>query len=328
VGIHIGMIATDTAFLTSSAPVPVDRPFTTRWAKAHGVDRRRLRAWLDAGLLVSPVHGVLHAAQLPDSLDLRVECLRLVVPEHAVVTDRTAAWLLGAPMVLAPNSHLRVPPVDLFLLPGGRIRRGVVRSGQRELFASEIIEVGGIRVTSHMRTICDLGMKLPRKQAFAAMCMMLKVCRFSLDDIRREADGRFKGHRWVRQLRVLIPLLDPRFESPGECILAIIWHETPGLPAFEPQWEVVTPYGTFRLDLAVPDLLWAGEYDGAEFHGEDQTEADASRRSILEEAEGWHFGVFGAVDVQGTGSRASDRLITEIAEARRTFASRRRRVVV
>lgn len=314
-------------FLTSSAPVPIDRPFTSSWAKAQGVNPRRLRAWVDAGVLVSPIHGVLRAAQLPDSLGLRVECLRLVVPEDAVVTDRTAAWLHGAPMVLAPNSHLQVPAVDLFMLPGGRIRRGVVRSGQRELFASEIEEIAGIRVTTRLRTMCDLGMKLPRKQAFAAMCMLLKTCSFTVDDLRRHIDARFRGHRWVRQLRFLTLHLDPRFESPGECILAIIWIETPGLPAFEPQWEVSGPDGGFRLDLAVPELFYAAEYYGAEFHGEEQTAADEDRIAWLEKSDGWKFGIFEAVDVRGDGKLASDRLFRDIADARRTFGSRRRLVL-
>jgi hypothetical protein len=317
----------DSAFLTSSAPVPIDRPFTTSWARSRGVDPRRLRTWVRSGLLVAPVHGVLYAAQLDDSLDLRLTCLRLVVPEHAVVTDRTAAWLHGAPMVLDPNAHLQVPPVDLFLLPGGRIRRGIVRSGQRELFLSEIEEIGGIRATTPVRTMCDLGMKLPRRHAFAAMCSLLKVSDFTLDEIRERADVRFKGHRWVRQLRGLIPLCDPSFESPGECILALIWHDTPGLPAFEPQYEVAGWKGSFFLDLAVPELRYAAEYDGAEFHGEDRTEADAARRTWLEDADRWQFGVFVASDVRGTGRIASDRLQRDIAEARRTFA-RRRRVVI
>jgi hypothetical protein len=212
----------------------------------------------------------------------------------------------------------------MFLLPGSRLRRAVVRSGQRELFASEIEELGGIRVTTPLRTICDLGMKLPRKQAFAAMCAMLKVADFTRDDIRRQADDRFKGHRWVRQLRVLIPLCDPRFESPGECILALIWLETPGLPPFEPQWRVDGPDGFFYLDLAVPGLRYAAEYDGEEFHGPDQRAADLARRSWLSETDGWHFGIFVAADVAGTGQTASDRLIRDIADARRTFAARRR----
>ena len=184
-----------------------------------------------------------------DSLELRLACLRLVVPEHAVVTDRTAAWLHGAPMVLEPHAHRQVPRVDLFLLPGGRLRRSVVRSGQRELLATEIEELGGLRVTTRLRTICDLGMKLPRRQAFAAMCSMMKVADFTRDDIRRQADVRFKGHRWVRQLRVLIPLCDPRFESPGECILALIWLDTPGLPAVR---TAVAGQGPARLLLPGP----------------------------------------------------------------------------
>lgn len=314
-------------FLTADESVPIDRPFTTSWARAEGIDPRRLRAWVREGLLVTPVHGVFHAAQLADSLDLRLACLRLVVPEDAVVTDRTAAWLHGAPMVLQPGAHLRVPAVDVFLLPGGRIRRATARSGQRGLFASEIEEIGGIRVTTRLRTVCDLGMKLPRKPAFAAMCSMLKVSGFTLDDIRAQADVRFKGHRWVRQLRALIPLCDPRFESPGECILALIWYETPGLPPFEPQWQVAGPDGYFYLDLAVPGLHYAAEYNGAEFHGEDRLEADLARRTWLEVSDGWVFGVFVAADVRGTGQLASDRLMRDIAEARRTFTSRRRVVL-
>jgi hypothetical protein len=321
------MITPSSPFLTAGAPVPIDRPFTSSWARARGVDPRHLRAWVRAGLLVAPVHGVFHAVQLADCLELRIECLRLVVPEDAVVTDRTAAWLHGAPMVLQPGAHLRVPTVDMFLLPGGRIRRSTARSGQRELFESEVEEIGGLRVTTRLRTVCDLGMKLPRKPAFAAMCSMLKVSDFTADDIRAQADGRFKGHRWVRQLRALIPLCDPRFESPGECILALIWHETPGLPPFEPQWQVSGPDGYFYLDLAVPGLHYAAEYNGAEFHGEDRLEADQARRTWLEDSGGWRFGVFVAADVSGTGQFASDRLMSDIAEARRTFASRRRVVM-
>jgi hypothetical protein len=318
------MDSTATPFLTSAAPIPIDRPFTTRWARSQGVDPRRLRAWVRAGLLVTPVHGVMHAAQLEDSLELRLECLRLVVPEDAVVTDRTAAWLHGAPMVLEPHAHRLVPRVDVFLPPGSRIRRPVARSGQRELLRGEIEELGGIRVTTRLRTMCDLGMKLPRKQAFAAMCSMLKVADFTLDDVSRQADGRFKGYRWVRQLRTLAPLCDPRFESPGECNLALIWLETPGLPPFKPQFRVAGPVGFYYLDLAVPELRYGAEYYGAEWHGESQAEADRARLDWLETSDGWRFGVFDAEDVRGTGQIASDRLLRDIAEARRTLAARRR----
>jgi hypothetical protein len=227
-------------------------------------------------------------------------------------------------MVLAPNAHLVVPPVDMFLPPRGRIRRRTARSGQRWLLPHEVEELGGVRVTTGLRTMCDLGLQLPRRQAFAAMCALLKVVDFTVGDIRRQADVRFRGYRWVRQLRALIPLIDPRFESPGECILALIWYDTPGLPPFEPQYAVPGPHGAYRLDLAVPGLRYAAEYNGEEFHGEDQAEADEARRSWLEETDAWRIGVFVANDVRGTGQIASDRLQRDVAEARRTFATRRR----
>ena len=74
----------------------------------------------------------------------------------------------------------------------------------------------------------------------------------------------------------------------------------------------------------MPELHYAAEYDGADFHGPDQLEADEVRRSWLETNGGWQFSVFVAVDVRGTGHVAADRLVRDIAEARRTFASRRR----
>jgi len=67
--------------------------------------------------------------------------------------------------------------------------------------------------------------------------------------------------------------------------------------------------------------------DGAEFHGPDRAQADAARRDWLDESGGWMFGIYVADDVQGTGQRASDRLRHELAEARRTYAARRRVVI-
>ena len=85
-------------------------PFTASEALAEGASYVWLRRWCRARLLKHPVRGVYHRADLPDDLDLRLRVLRLVVPENCVVTDRTAAWLWGANMVLAPGDQLRTPP--------------------------------------------------------------------------------------------------------------------------------------------------------------------------------------------------------------------------
>lgn len=136
-------------------------------AVALGVSDRQLRVWCESGEL-HPIRGVYHSAGLPDGLDLRIACLSLVVPQDAVVTDRTAGWLHGAPMVLAPNDHLVVPPVGVFRQPGYRLRNDLVASGERSFAPGGVIDLGPIRVTSPLRTACDLGRMPNRDQAYAA----------------------------------------------------------------------------------------------------------------------------------------------------------------
>ena len=119
--------------LDDSAPIPVDRPFHRNEAAAEGVSDRQLATWCRDGLLAHPIRGVYHAAQLPAGIDLRLACLRLVVPEDAVATDRTAGWLHGASMVLAPNDHLVVPRVSLFRPCGYRLRNELATSGERSV---------------------------------------------------------------------------------------------------------------------------------------------------------------------------------------------------
>jgi hypothetical protein len=188
-----------TALLGPDAPVPIDRPFTRREALAKGATPAQLASLVREGLIVSPLRGALHAAGLSDGLELRIACAKLVVPADAIVTDRTAGWLHMAPMVLAPGDHLEIPELDLFRPPGNRVKRGSVRSGERSVRADEIVVIEGLRETSKLRTTCDVGMQLPRRQAFAAMCAMMKVADFNLDDIRHQADTRFRGYRWVTQ---------------------------------------------------------------------------------------------------------------------------------
>ncbi len=185
------------------------------------------------------------------------------------------------------------------------------------LLPTEIVDLDGLRVTSKLRTICDLGMQLPRRPAFAAMCMMMKIADFTLADIRRQADTRFKGYRWVNQLRSLAPHVQPRLDSPGECWLALCWLDEVTLLDYEPQFEVPGPGGSYYLDLAVPELRYAAEYDGVEWHGPDQAAYDLARRTYLREERDWIIDVFEAADVTGPAPRAGERLRAGLARARR-----------
>ncbi len=226
------MSTTGDAFLDDTSGVPLDRPFTRAQARSWGVADRRLAAWVADGRLISPLRGVFHAAQLPDGPELRITCLQLVVPPSAVITGRTAGWIHRAPMILAPGDHLRVPPVEMQLTPGNRLKNSLAAGGERTFLAHEVVEIEGLLVTSKLRTTVDLGMGLGRGQAFAAMCAMAKVADFEHADLRHELRerGRFAGYRGVRQARDLEPKVNPAFGSPAECVLGLSWDDHGGLP--------------------------------------------------------------------------------------------------
>lgn len=248
------------------------------------------------------IKGVYVAATVPDSLRLRCDALRLVVPPGAVVTDRTAGWLHGADMILAPNAHLEVPPVSVFHRSTGcRLRNGISASGQRTMPDGDVEVIYGLRVTTRLRTAHDLGRLLPRDQAFAAIDAMVRLGGFRQEDLISTV-ARYRGFRGVRQLRALAPLADARAESPGESVLRLRWLDCVDLPRPEPQVRVLGPDGTtLRVDLGVPSLRFGAEYDGEEFHRDDQALHDTARREWLDRAAGWELVVVRREQVFGRG---------------------------
>lgn len=299
---------------TESSPVPLDRPFTTTMATGAGVSRRQLDLWVANGALRRPIKGLYHSADLPDSLGLRIEALRLVVPESCVVTDRTAGWLWGANMILAPNEHLVVPPAQVFSPPGLRLRNGLVNSGERILASEDVALLDGIRVTTPLRTACDLGRLLHRDQAFAAMDSLAGLRCFSVDQLV-EATRRFAGYRGVIQLRTLAPFVDPGSQSPGESILRLRWLDV-GLPRPECQVEVPAPGGgRYWIDIGLKERRLGAEYDGEEFHTEDDAEHDTGRRDWMRRTEHWTIVVARKANIYGPHQDIDQMLRRAAAEA-------------
>ena len=261
--LDLGQIALDGRF-----PLPLDRPFTHGTAREAGLQNRDLGVLVTEGFLRRLVAGVYVANQVPDSLALRAQALRLVVPPDAVVTDRTAGWLHGAPMVLAPDDHLVIPPVSMFVnRSGARLRNDLASSGERMLRSQDVMEVLGVRVTTPLRTACDLGRLLNRDRAFAALDTMLSLGVFDADELW-DAVKRFRGMRGVRQLRGFAPLADGSAQSAGgvhpPSSLARLAHAA---AVRSSQIEVQRPgQSSYWLDLGVEELRYAAEYDGEEWH--------------------------------------------------------------
>jgi very-short-patch-repair endonuclease len=302
----------DLLLLDERCPLPLDLPFTAHQAEALGVSRGQLRRLLARGLVRRVVQGVYAAAQAPHDLVFRARALHLVVSPSAVVTDRTAAWLHGVD-ILPRSARTTAVPVSVHQRPGTRCRREAATGGERMLLRRDVVEVHGLAVTSPERTALDLGRMLWRFDALAALDQFLRLG-VDREDLLRDLP-RFKGYRGVIQLRLLLPLADARAESVAESALRLHWHDA-GLPAPVLQWWVPDDVGVprYRLDLALPALRYAAEYDGEEFHTD--PEHDAGRRQWLAER-GWTIAVFRRDDVYRLGADPAPRLQAGLAQARR-----------
>lgn len=286
------------AVLDSSCPLPLDVPFTAAVARAEGVPRHLLTRWCQQGLLRQPIRRVYVASQIPDSITLRAQCLSLVVPDDAVICDRHAGWLLGAEMVLAPNEHLQLLPVSMYLPPGRRLRNELSDGGERTLRPEDITEVRGLPVTTALRTAWDLGRVRSRERSISAMDQMLRLPGFPYDAFLAGVE-RFRRQRWVTTLRALAPLADCRAESPPESILRLYWIDA-GLPRPHPQLEVWDDGVLIaRLDVANPDIRYAVEYDGQEWHSSPEQAAHDRRRRAAVRDQDFTIEVFSRLNLFG-----------------------------
>jgi hypothetical protein len=295
--------------LDSSFPLPATVPFTTAAARREGLLPRDLTALVAAGLLRRPVKGVYLSTAAGDSLDLRVASLKLVVPEDCVVVDGHAGWLLGAEMALAPGEHIDIRPVSVFRPSGaGRLRNVLAASGERWLPDGHVTEVGGLRVTTAIRTAWDLGRTRWPSRALAGVDQMLRLGLFSHPEFLAGI-AQFRGRRWVTTLRAIGPLADGRAESPPESVLRLLCYEN--MLAMTPQVEVHDgDRFVARLDLADEALLVGAEYDGVEWHSSPEQQARDRVRRADAVAQGYLIGVFTKEDVfDARGRRAEEKII-------------------
>lgn len=264
----------------------ISRPFTAADAQAAGLPRHRLLKLRREGAIRPILYGVYVAAEVRDCVELRVAAVKLAMPPHTIVCDRTAAWLHGVDAFDFVDLEW-LPPVDTCVLPANnRSRREQCKGSRRDLSADDVMDLVGLKVTTPLRTALDLGCSLSRPMALATLDALLHANYFNVAALCNEV-RRFRRRRGVVQLRELIRLADPKSESYGESWtrLAIL---DAGLPPPESQF-VITVHGVelFRLDLAYWRHRVCVEYDGVQFHDTAEARAyDEQRRRWLRE-HGW-----------------------------------------
>ncbi len=261
------------------------------------------------------------AADVEDTVDLRVAALALVLGPDQIVCDRTAAWVHDIDVLTYGELDV-LPPIETCVLPGGvPCKREAADGHTRDLSSGEIMTIGAIRVTTPLRTALDLGAILQRADALAALDAFRRRHGLTVHQLTIGC-GRFRRRRGVIQLRELIVLSDPRSESFRESWTRLAIHDA-GLPAPEPQvWIQIDGIPTYRLDLAYRRRRIAVEYDGWEAHERtpEQRKHDNARRKWLRD-NGWTVIVVRSGDFTG---EALDRWITELREALRAAYSNRR----
>lgn len=224
----------------------------------------------------------------------RARALATRMPRHAFFSHLTAALLHGIPLPprLDPTWRgIRPIPLDVSV-PMGTVPatgRGI-RSHRIRIDESDVVELGGLRITSRARTWCDLAAHLSDEDLIAAGDHLLwrkhpAWLRLSRVDLVF-ALKRFEGRRGRPALRRAEPRLTDHSDSPPESIIRVRVIDA-GLPEPDINVELFDRWGTF---LARPDLSWRRfgttfdyEGDGHRIDAE-QWERDIARVPRLENA--------------------------------------------
>lgn len=294
-------------------PLP-DHPFTTRDALDRGLTSSELGRAVAEGALRRLFTGVYVRSDVPDSTVLRARAARLVMSPHSVLCDRTAAWIHGLDVYRYAELET-LPPLESYVLRGhDPTDRRECHGGTRDLLPVDWEVIGGIRVTTPLRTAVDLACKLRRREAMAALDAIARDLGVTTPEMNRLL-LRYRRRRGVIQARELVQLTDPRAESSRESWVRLEIHDR-GLPPPQPQyWVIEDDRRIYRLDLAYPRAKVCVEYDGVEFHSGQSRRHDELRREWLRRR-GWY------VIVVTRESFAPDALDAWISELRDVLRAR------
>ncbi|MBM9459275.1 hypothetical protein JK386_05120 [Nocardioides sp. zg-536] len=276
-------------------------PFGSDDLPRLGLSETRLRRLVADGAVHRVLRGVYVAAGVENGPELRARAAGLVMAEGQVLRDRTAAWVHGVDVYSYAELET-TPLVETCALPGAQPTRLAGIDGRtRDLAPYDVLDIGGVAVTTPLRTALDLGCHLRRREAYAAINELAHRHDLSVRDLVAELP-RFRGRRGVRQLRPLLAIVDPRVESQRESWTLLAIHDA-GLPVPTLQhWVDVDGVPTYRLDFAYLRRRVYVEYDGFDAHERDQAQRDHDRRrrAVLRE-QGWRGivvrrGDFGGAD--------------------------------
>ena len=276
--------------MPTSPQIPIElttEAFTLHQARRHGLTPAQLRgaSWRRIGVRTYAWR------EIADAPMTRLKAAQDRLPIAAVFTGFTAAWLHGLDAPPCSPIEVAVPKTSGIVRRIGLVVRRCV------IPAAETCIRRGLRVTSALRTVADLGCRLPLIDAVALLDMATHKRLVKTDHLRDWIQAH-RGYRGIRQLRAACELSDPGAESVMETRLRLLL-VLAGLPHPKSQVSLRDDSGSFiaRPDLYYPGARLAIEYDGAT-HRETLV-ADNRRQNRLIDA-GYRVLRFTAGDVLNT----------------------------
>jgi very-short-patch-repair endonuclease len=235
--------------------------------------------------------GVYADARLPDSVGLRIRGASLIVPPTSVFSGRAAAYLHGATELADLRSPVEVTvPAGTSFGPvaGLRIRHS-------DLHSADVTTVARRRCTTEMATALGIAAVEPVLSSVPALDILLRRGLVNGRELGTAA-GVLAG-RGSRRARQAVELADLRAESQPESTLRVVL-ALAGIRTV-PQFTVRDERMTFvaRVDLALPDVRLAIEYDGA-WHGDAPQLTKDRRRMNALTAAGWRVLYITAADMR------------------------------
>lgn len=217
------------------------------------------------------------SADLPHTHATPIAGAVLLLPVGAVIAGTSAASVFGVPF----GDDDR--PVEVRTkTPWGPVDGITIHLGS---FLSSATTVHrGVPVTTALQAAVDIGRWLPVLDAVPWIDGLLRARGKSRTDALGYATA-LTGPGCRAATRAL-RLCDPRAESPPESILRVRLHLA-GLPVVAQHWVMRSKEVIARVDLALPDIRFAIEYDGQWHVDAGQLGRDRARLRELNQA-GWY----------------------------------------
>lgn len=222
---------------------------------------------------------------------------------QTVACLHTAAQLYGfgisddaAVHVLDPGSRLR---------PSGGLVVHQRIGAPTQLVASRY-------ATAPAWTAVEVARELSRPRGLATLDAAVRSRWCTVADLQGAVEMQ-RGRRAIAGVRTLLPLVDPRAESPMESEARLVMHDH-GLPAPELQYLIRGRHGEcWRVDFAWPEARVAAEYDSIEWHaGRAEMLRDRVRFAGLQNV-GWTVVPIVVDDVRRNPARMCERIAEQLS---------------